>query len=47
MSVEKKQRRPGRLCELTVIKRSISVCQIIVMQNAWEGGQDFVVYGWV
>jgi carbonic anhydrase len=40
-------RRHDALCELNVIEQVKNVCQTTAVQNAWAGGRDLAVHGWV
>ena len=40
-------RRLDRLCELNVIEQVANVCQTTIVRDAWEGGQELAVHGWV
>ena len=37
--------RLRRVCELNVIEQVLNVCQTTIVQEAWERGQELVVYG--
>jgi carbonic anhydrase len=39
--------RVDKLCELNIIEQVSNVCQTTIVQNAWEGGQELTVHGWV
>ena len=39
--------RAGALCELNVIEQVVNVAQSTVLQDAWAGGQDVTLHGWV
>jgi carbonic anhydrase len=39
--------RAAALCELNVIEQVINVAQSTVLQDAWAGGQDVTLHGWV
>jgi len=39
--------RADRLCELNVIEQVANVAQTVVVQDAWDRGQDLTVHGWV
>ena len=39
--------RLDRLCELNVVEQVVNVCQTTVVQNAWGGGQEVAVHGWI
>ena len=41
------QQRVDRLCELNVIEQVANVCGTTVVQEAWNGGADLTVHGWV
>ena len=36
-----------RLCELNVIEQVANVCQTTIVRDAWEGGQELAVHGWI
>jgi carbonic anhydrase len=36
-----------RLCELNVIEQVANVCQTTIAADAWEGGQELTVHGWI
>jgi carbonic anhydrase len=36
-----------RLCELNVIEQVANVCQTTIVRDAWDGGQELAVHGWV
>ncbi|MEO8385747.1 MAG: carbonate dehydratase [Betaproteobacteria bacterium] len=40
-------RRLDRLCELNVIEQVANVCKTTIVRDAWEGGQELAVHGWV
>jgi carbonic anhydrase len=40
-------RRVDALCELNVLEQSRNVCQMTVVHDAWQRGQEVVVHGWV
>jgi carbonic anhydrase len=37
----------NRLCELNVIEQVMNVCQTTIVRDAWEGGQELAVHGWI
>lgn len=39
--------RAAALCELNVIEQVVNVAQSTVLQDAWSGGQDVTLHGWV
>ncbi len=39
--------RVNRLCELNVIAQVANVAQTTIVRNAWRGGQDLTLHGWV
>ena len=39
--------RSNRLCELNVMEQVVNVCQTSVLKDAWKGGQDVTVHGWI
>jgi carbonic anhydrase len=39
--------RDDRLCELNVIRQVINVASDVIVQDAWERGQNLLVHGWV
>jgi len=39
--------RLNLLCELNVIEQVVNVAQTTVAQNAWRGGQELSVHGWI
>ncbi len=36
-----------RLCELNVIEQARNICETTIVQEAWAGGQELTVHGWV
>ncbi len=40
-------RRLDRLCELNVIEQVANVCKTTIVRDAWDGGQELAVHGWV
>jgi carbonic anhydrase len=36
-----------RLCELNVIEQVANVCDTTIARDAWEGGQELTVHGWI
>jgi len=46
-SIEDKQDRLARLCELNVIAQVANVSHTTIVQSAWERGQSLGVHGWV
>lgn len=36
-----------RLCELNVVEQVANLCHTTIVQNAWKGGQDLTVHGWI
>jgi len=40
-------KRHDRLCELNVLEQVLNVSRTIVVQDAWERGQDLTIHGWV
>lgn len=45
--VESAEDRVNLLCELNVKAQVLNVCHTIVVQNAWERGQQLDVHGWI
>lgn len=45
--IEDEAARIKRLCELNVIEQVLNVGRTTIVQNAWEGGQDLTVHGWI
>ncbi|HSB95802.1 MAG TPA: carbonate dehydratase, partial [Spongiibacteraceae bacterium] len=45
--IEKVEDRVNLLCELNVKAQVLNVCHTIVVQNAWERGQQLEVHGWI
>jgi carbonic anhydrase len=41
------ERSLDRLCELNVVEQVVNVCRTTVLQDAWRGGQEITVHGWV
>jgi carbonic anhydrase len=41
------EKRFDRLCELNVVEQALNVCKSTVVRNAWKGGQDLTVHGWI
>jgi carbonic anhydrase len=39
--------RIDRLCELNVMEQVLNVCHTMVVQDAWQCGQDLTVHGWI
>ncbi len=39
--------RYNLLCELNVMEQVWNVCQTTFVQNAWDGGQELNVHGWI
>ena len=40
-------KRHDRLCELNVIEQVINVARSIVVEDAWQRGQDVTIHGWI
>ncbi|KAF0165830.1 MAG: carbonic anhydrase [Rhodocyclaceae bacterium] len=40
-------RRHDRLCELNVLEQVINVSRTIVVQDAWQRGQNLTIHGWI
>ncbi len=40
-------KRHDRLCELNVIEQVINVSRSIVVEDAWQRGQDVTIHGWI
>jgi carbonic anhydrase len=40
-------KRHDRLCELNVLEQVINVSRTIVVQDAWQRGQDLTIHGWI
>jgi carbonic anhydrase len=45
--IEDASERLDRLCELNVIEQVLNVGRTTIVQNAWRGGQELVVHGWI
>jgi carbonic anhydrase len=45
--IEATEDRVNLLCELNVKAQVLNVCHTIVVQNAWERGQQLEVHGWI
>ena len=41
------ERRHDRLCELNVLEQVINVSRTIVVQDAWQRGQNLTIHGWI
>jgi len=41
------EKRHDRLCELNVLEQVINVSRTIVVQDAWQRGQDLTIHGWI
>jgi carbonic anhydrase len=41
------EKRVDALCELNVLEQSRNVCQMTVVHDAWQRGQEVIVHGWV
>lgn len=39
--------RSRRLCELNVIEQVVNVCQTTIVEQAWQGGHEVNVHGWI
>jgi carbonic anhydrase len=39
--------RVDKLCELNVLEQVLNVCHTMVVQDAWQRGQDLTVHGWI
>ena len=39
--------RAERLCELNVIEQVLHVCETTIVRDAWEGGHELSIHGWV
>jgi carbonic anhydrase len=39
--------RSDRLCELNVIEQVANVCRTSIVRDAWAGGQELAVHGWI
>ena len=46
-SIENKEARLDKLCELSVIEQVVNVGETTILRNAWERGEDVTVHGWV
>ena len=42
-----RERRIDRLCELNVLDQVRNVCRTSIVEDAWAGGQDLWVHGWI
>ncbi|MDP1734469.1 MAG: carbonate dehydratase [Sulfuritalea sp.] len=40
-------KRHDRLCELNVLEQVINVSRTIVVQDAWQRGQNLTIHGWI
>jgi len=40
-------RRHDRLCELNVLEQVQNVSRTIVVQDAWQRGQNLTIHGWI
>jgi carbonic anhydrase len=40
-------RRIDRLCELNVLDQVANVCRTSIVEDAWAGGQELWVHGWI
>eukprot|EP00201_Polytomella_parva_P017124 CAMPEP_0175056484 /NCGR_PEP_ID=MMETSP0052_2-20121109/10701_1 /TAXON_ID=51329 ORGANISM="Polytomella parva, Strain SAG 63-3" /NCGR_SAMPLE_ID=MMETSP0052_2 /ASSEMBLY_ACC=CAM_ASM_000194 /LENGTH=251 /DNA_ID=CAMNT_0016321525 /DNA_START=83 /DNA_END=835 /DNA_ORIENTATION=+ len=45
LSLPSQEAQYDRLCELNVMRQTFNVCTSPVVQDAWDKGQDLVVYG--
>ncbi len=41
------EKRHDRLCELNVLEQVINVSRTIVVEDAWQRGQDLTIHGWI
>jgi carbonic anhydrase len=41
------ERRHDRLCELNVLEQVINVSRTIVVEDAWQRGQNLTIHGWI
>lgn len=41
------EKRHDRLCELNVLEQVINVSRTIVVQDAWQRGQELTIHGWI
>ena len=41
------EKRHDRLCELNVLEQVINVSRTIVVQDAWQRGQNLTIHGWI
>ncbi len=39
--------RLDRMCELNVIEQAMNVCETSILRQAWEGGRNVAVLGWI
>ncbi|MES2707950.1 MAG: carbonate dehydratase [Verrucomicrobiota bacterium] len=46
-ALETENRQIARLCELNVLEQVVNVCRTTVVQNAWQGGQELSIHGWI
>ncbi len=41
------EKRHDRLCELNVLEQVINLSRTIVVQDAWQRGQELTIHGWI
>jgi carbonic anhydrase len=46
-SVATEYERHKKLCELNVIQQVVNACKSTVVQDAWHGGKQLAVHGWI
>jgi len=39
--------RSAKLCELNVVEQVANVCATTIVRDAWAGGQELTVHGWI
>lgn len=39
--------RSAKLCELNVVEQVANVCATTIVRDAWTGGQELTVHGWI
>lgn len=46
-SLQNKNDKINRLCELNVFEQVKNVCRTSIVQHAWKTGQELAVHGWI
>src|SRR5688572_30202503 len=46
-SIDDREVRYDKLCELNVIEQVINTCETTIVQDAWSRGQELTVHGWI